>query len=146
MPNQLSKIDRPHPQRRQLQVQGKRALVLARFHGRRAGLVRARLRAADPSFPLWRNMLCRTTPGGYAGTCRAIRDTDLMESTARLRLPCLGICGDQDGATPPDLVRETTDLIPGSRFELIKGAGHIPCVEQPAALAAAINGFLKEIG
>ena len=106
----------------------------------------ADFRANDPTFPVWRNMLCRTTPGGYAGTCRAIRDTDLMESTSHLRLPCLGICGDQDGATPPDLVRETAALIPGSRFELIRGAGHIPCVEQPAALAAAINGFLAEIG
>ena len=97
-------------------------------------------------FPLYRNMLTRTTPGGYAGTCAAIRDTDLRESTGRLSLPCLAVCGDQDGATPPDLVRETAALIPGSRFELIRGAGHIPCVEQPEALGALIAGFLDELG
>ena len=106
----------------------------------------ADFRATHPAFPAYRNMLCRTTPGGYAGTCAAIRDTDLMESTARLRLPCLAVCGDQDGSTPPDLVRETAELIPGSRFELIRGAGHIPCVEQPAQLAELIGGFLREIG
>ena len=106
----------------------------------------ADFRSGDPTFPVWRNMLCRTTAGGYAGTCRAIRDTDLMESTSRLRVPCLGICGDQDGSTPPDLVRETAELIPGSRFELVKGAGHIPCVEQPAATAALISGFLRDTG
>ena len=96
-------------------------------------------------FPLYRNMLTRTTPGGYAGTCAAIRDTDLRESTGRLTLPCLAVCGDQDGATPPDLVRETASLIPGSRFELIRGAGHIPCVEQPEALGALITDFLAEV-
>jgi len=103
-------------------------------------------RATDPAFPVWRNMLCRTTPGGYAGTCAAIRDTDLVASTSRLRLPCLAVCGDRDGATPPDLVRETAALIPGSRFELIEGAGHLPCIEQPDALAGLIGGFLREIG
>ncbi|MEM7057110.1 MAG: 3-oxoadipate enol-lactonase [Pseudomonadota bacterium] len=102
-------------------------------------------RANDPGFPIWRNMLCRTTPGGYAGTCQAIADTDLMESTSRLRLPCLGICGDQDGATPPDLVRETTALIQGSQFELIKDVGHIPCVEQPDVTIDLIAGFVKDI-
>lgn len=103
-------------------------------------------RASDPGFPIWRNMLCRTTVGGYAGTCQAIADTDLVESTSRLRMPCLGICGDQDGATPPDLVRETTALIPGSRFELIADAGHIPCVEQPDVTTNLIAGFLSDVG
>ena len=106
----------------------------------------ADFRNGDPAFPAYRNMLCRTTPGGYAGTCAAIRDTDLMESTSRLRLPCLAVCGDQDGSTPPDLVRETAALIPGSRFELIRGAGHIPPVEQPGQLAEHIAVFLREIG
>lgn len=90
-------------------------------------------------------MLLRTDVDGYCGTCAAIRDTDLFQSTARLRLPCLAICGDEDAATPPDLVRETAALIPGSRFELIRGAGHLPPVEQPAALGRLISGFLKEI-
>ena len=103
-------------------------------------------RATNPTFPAYRNMLCRTPPGGYAGTCAAIRDTDLLDSTARLRLPCLAVCGDQDGSTPPDLVRETAALIPNSRFELIGRAGHIPCVEQPGQLAGLIGGFLTEIG
>ena len=100
-------------------------------------------RRTDATFPVWRNMLCRTTPEGYAGTCQAIADTDLMESTSRLRIPCLGMCGDRDLATPPDLVRETVDLIPGSRFALIRGAGHLPCIEQPDAVADEIREFLS---
>ena len=52
----------------------------------------------------------------------------------------------EDGSTPPDLVRETVDLIPGSRFELIRGAGHLPCVEKPEAYATLLTGYLKDIG
>jgi 3-oxoadipate enol-lactonase len=103
-------------------------------------------REHDPAFPLWRNMLTRTTAAGYTGTAAAIRDTDLIESTSRLRLPCLAVCGTEDGATPPDLVREMAALIPGSRFELIRGAGHLPCIEQPEVLGRLISTFLQETG
>jgi len=106
----------------------------------------ARFRAEPLKLAPWRNMLVRTTVEGYSGTCAAIRDTDLIESTSRLRLPCLAVCGSEDGATPPDLVRETAGLIPGSRFELIRRAGHIPPVEQPEALGRLITGFLREAG
>lgn len=97
-------------------------------------------------FALWRNMLVRTTLDGYLGTCAAIRDADLRESTARLRLPTLAICGDQDGSTPPDLVRETAELIPGAEFQLIRGAAHLPCIEQPEMTATAFRTFLKQVG
>lgn len=92
----------------------------------------------------WRNMLCRTPLEGYLGCGAAISETDLYESTARLTLPTLAIAGSEDGATPPDLVRETAELIKGARFELIRGVGHLPCVEAPESYAALINGFLKE--
>ena len=105
----------------------------------------AEFRESDMAFPIWRNMLCRTTAEGYARTCQAIADTDLIESTSRLRMPCLGICGDNDLATPPDLVRETVGLVPGAMFQLIRNAGHIPCVEQPDATAAVIKGFLADL-
>ncbi len=92
----------------------------------------------------WRAMLCGTTADGYAGCSAAIRDSDLLESTARLTLPTLAIVGDEDGATPPDLVRETASLIAGSRFEVIRGAGHLPCIEKPEETAALISAFMKD--
>jgi 3-oxoadipate enol-lactonase len=94
----------------------------------------------------WRNMLTRTSVAGYAGCCAAISGTDFMATTATLRLPTLGIAGTEDGATPPDLVRESVALVPGSRFELIRGAGHLPCVDRPQDYARALMAFLKDIG
>ena len=95
---------------------------------------------------MWRSMLSRTPVAGYAGCCAAIRDTDLRDSTARLTLPTLAIGGDEDGSTPPDLVRETAGLVLGARFELVRGAGHLPCVEFPELTGGLVADFLKEVG
>ena len=89
-------------------------------------------------------MLVRQPVAGYAGSCAAVRDADQTELVGRIAVPTLVVVGDQDGSTPPDLVRATAGLIPGARFEIIAGAGHIPCVEQPAALAALIRDFFEQ--
>lgn len=99
-----------------------------------------------PEFAGWRSMLTRTWIEGFIGCSAAIAETDLYESTAQLRLPVLGIAGDDDGSTPPDMVRETTELVPGSEFRLIRGAGHLPCVEKPDEYAEILIGFLKKVG
>lgn len=101
---------------------------------------------ATPELSAWRNMLTRTPAQGYAGCSAAIAGTDFYTTTAALTLPALGIAGDHDGSTPPDLVRETLELIKGARFELVHGAGHLPMVEQPDTVAQLLRGFLKEIG
>ncbi|MDH5798382.1 MAG: 3-oxoadipate enol-lactonase [Paracoccaceae bacterium] len=94
----------------------------------------------------WRNMLVRQPDEGYAGCSAAISGTDFFASTAQLALPTLGIAGSEDGSTPPDLVRETVDLVKGSQFHLIRGAGHLPCVENPTEYAEVLTKFLKEVG
>ena len=91
-----------------------------------------------------RNMLVRQPVTGYAASCAAVRDADHTDLLGRIAAPALVVVGDQDGSTPPDLVRATADLIPGARFEIIAGAGHIPCVEQPAALAALMRDFFRQ--
>ncbi|QHQ34500.1 3-oxoadipate enol-lactonase [Algicella marina] len=98
-----------------------------------------------PELALWRAMLERTPVEGYLGCCAAIAGTDFITPTSGLRLPTLGIAGSEDGASPPDVVREVTGLVPGARFALIRGAGHLPCVEKPAEYAAILNGFLEEL-
>lgn len=101
---------------------------------------------AQPELEIWRNMLTRQEAQGYIGCSAAISGTDFYTTTSSLRLPAFGIAGDEDGATPPDLVRETVDLIPGSDFHLIRKAGHLPCVEKPQEYAKALTGFMERIG
>lgn len=99
-----------------------------------------------PELPQMRAMLLATPPEGWMGAAAAIAGTDFYTPTAGLTLPTLAIAGLRDGSTPPDLVKETADLILGSRFHLIRGAGHLPMVEQPDAYTDALRVFLESIG
>ncbi len=98
------------------------------------------------AFHAWRNMFLRCPAEGWMGCGAAIAGSDFYTTTAALRLPCLGIAGSEDGSTPPDLVRETAELVPGAEFRLIRGAGHLPCVEKPEEYAAILTAFLKAQG
>ncbi|TPP06704.1 3-oxoadipate enol-lactonase [Rhizobium glycinendophyticum] len=99
----------------------------------------------NPAFPGYRNMMLRQPVAGYTGTCAAIRDADFTVAATKISVPTLCVVGDQDGATPPDLVLSLAKLIPSARYEVIKDAGHIPCVEQPEALNAVIEAFLSPL-
>ncbi|PUB12138.1 3-oxoadipate enol-lactonase [Yoonia sediminilitoris] len=99
-----------------------------------------------PAMAQWQQMLSDTPAAGYAGVCAAIAGTDFYTPTSGLRIPTLGIAGSQDKSTPPDLVRETVDLIPGSQFALMQRAGHLPCVENPTAFAELLNKFIADTG
>lgn len=94
----------------------------------------------------YRDMMIRQPLEGYAGCAAAIGESDLYESTARLRLPTLGIAGSEDGSTPPDMVRETVNLVPGSIFHLMRGSGHLPCTDNPADYARVLCDFLSAQG
>lgn len=108
----------------------------------------------EPSLKRWgghgapasRRAFLATDPTGYAGGCAAIAGTDFYTPTSGLRLPTLGLAGDRDGSTPPDLVRETTDLIPGSTFQLIRGAGHLAPETHAQDVAQCLHAFLRDIG
>jgi len=98
---------------------------------------------ADPArIGPWNAMLGRTPVEGYLLTAHAIRECDLTSRAPAIAVPALAMAGAEDGSTPPDLVRATAEMIPGCGFEVIEGAGHLPCVEQPRAVAALITRFL----
>ena len=100
----------------------------------------------SPHATTLRGLITSTDPEGWAGCAAAIAGTDFYTTTASLRLPALVIAGSNDGTTPPDLVRETAELIPGYRFHLMQGVGHLPMVEQPETFATLLKTFLAEIG
>jgi 3-oxoadipate enol-lactonase len=101
---------------------------------------------SNPAMPARRARLTSMNPEGWCGCAAAIAGSDFYETTATLRLPTLVIAGANDAATPPDLVRETADLIPGHRFQLLRRAGHLPMVEKPAEFATVLTAFLDSIG
>lgn len=112
--------------------------LMARWFSRRD-------RAEGADLPT-RRMVERQDPEGYIGVCAAIAGTDFITPTSGLRLPAQVLAGSEDGSTPPDLVRELADLIPGSRFELLRGAGHLPCVDSAPLFTEKLSDFLTAIG
>lgn len=96
--------------------------------------------------PRIRAILEATDPQGWIGSAHAISGADFYTTTAALGLPTLVIAGSNDGTTPPDLVRETAELIRGHRWALLRGVGHLPMVEAPEAFNALLTDFLQSIG
>ena len=90
-----------------------------------------------------RNMFVRTPTEGYLGTCAAIRDADFTSTSKAIDLPVLCLVGDEDGSTPVEVVKETSELIPNAKFVIIKDAGHIPCIEKAQELACQIREFIN---
>jgi 3-oxoadipate enol-lactonase len=99
-----------------------------------------------PQMPALRDMLLATPAAGWIGAAHAIAGADFYTPLSTLRLPTLVIAGARDGTTPPDLVRETADIIPSAQFHLMQGVGHLPMYEQPAAFADVLTPFLARIG
>lgn len=93
----------------------------------------------------WRNLLIRTPVSGYIGTCAALRDADLTLEAKRVGCHVRCVCGSEDGATPPELVRSMCRLIPTAQFRSIAGAGHLPCIESPNEMAGIIVDLIEEI-
>lgn len=99
----------------------------------------------NPAYHGYRAMFSRQPGEGYAGTCAAIRDADLTLEAPKISVPVLCIAGQQDGSTPPELVKAMADIIPGARYELLDHAAHLPCVEVPAAYAALVRSFARDL-
>jgi 3-oxoadipate enol-lactonase len=55
-------------------------------------------------------------------------------------VPTLVIAGADDPSTPPAVVGQVAELIPGARFEVIEGAAHISAVER----ADEFNRLIEE--
>jgi 3-oxoadipate enol-lactonase len=101
------------------------------------------LRPAD--FSGWRNMLERCPAEGYVASCASVRDADLTADIGHISVPTRVVAGENDLATPPDTVRQLAESIADAEFRLIRGAGHVPCIEQPERLCELICEHLREV-
>jgi len=87
----------------------------------------------------YRTMLARQSPGGYLAACAALRDADFTEAAPRIGQPALCLAGETDIATPPETLRALADALPRGRYREIAGVGHLPCIEAPEAVSAALT-------
>lgn len=79
---------------------------------------------------------------GYLAACAAIGATDLSDRLYELDLPVLCLGGAEDVSTPPDTIRRLAAALPRAEVEIIDGAGHLPPLERPEAMARVIMAFV----
>lgn len=70
---------------------------------------------------------------------------DRFDAGPRLRhlgVATLVVCGELDRMTPPEDCRSLAEAIPGSRFHLLPGAGHMLMIEKPEEVAELVRQFV----
>jgi pimeloyl-ACP methyl ester carboxylesterase len=67
---------------------------------------------------------------------------DQTETLMRITVPTLVLCGAEDRLCSPALHGEMRDLIPDAALCVIDAAGHLPVLEQPDAVNAALTDWL----
>jgi pimeloyl-ACP methyl ester carboxylesterase len=91
-----------------------------------------------------RSLTLANSAEAIAGALTALmRRPDATPLLKTIHCPTLVLVGDQDAVTPPALSEELHHAIGGSELAIIKGAGHLSSVEQPAAFNAALARFLE---
>ena len=67
---------------------------------------------------------------------------DQTETLRALRMPALVLCGRHDALCPLHRHEAMAEAIPGARLEVVEEAGHLPTLEAPHAVTAALKGWL----
>ncbi|MET3859496.1 3-oxoadipate enol-lactonase [Dietzia sp. 2505] len=93
-----------------------------------------------------REMILATSAEGYAAACDALSVWDGRADLGRITCPTLVVAGDEDPSTPPDVVRELADGIPGAEFVTLSPAAHVPTVEMPERVSEVLRSHLISAG
>ncbi|TAL17064.1 alpha/beta fold hydrolase [bacterium] len=81
-------------------------------------------------------------PEGYRRSVAAIRDRgDFVDVLTEAEIPLLFLAGAYDSLTPPALAEEMARKSKRGQFAVIPGSGHLSALENPAAVAAALEDF-----
>ena len=64
------------------------------------------------------------------------------QALAAAGTPVMFVAGEHDVLCPPAFLRIVHEMVPGSRFEVIEGAGHSAYFEAPEAFNALMLGYL----
>jgi pimeloyl-ACP methyl ester carboxylesterase len=133
---------------------GRLALLdLARQQGMRAmarqwalGMVHPR-RVDTPLFDAVLDMLARRDVATFEAQIRALlARPDATPQLAGVRCPTLLLTGEQDAWSPPAQHRRMADAMAGAELVVVPDCGHMSTMEAPAAVDAALAGWLARVG
>ncbi|MGE0876013.1 MAG: 3-oxoadipate enol-lactonase [Burkholderiales bacterium] len=88
-------------------------------------------------------MISRTAVDGLVGCANAIKTMDHLALLPGIKVPTQVIVGEHDVGTPVAAAQVLQREIPGAKLQVIKGAAHLPNVEQTAVFDATVLDFLS---
>lgn len=88
-----------------------------------------------------RQILSRAEPEAAARMFETHDAPALSPDLSLITVPTLVIHGEKDAIVPVAVGQATATAIPGARFVVIPGAGHVPTMTRPHDVVAAIEGW-----
>ncbi len=89
--------------------------------------------------------MAETRPSVLYGDFLACDRFDVMDQVAAITCPTLVLCGAEDKMTPPRYAEYLASQIPNARLVIVPNAGHMVMLEQPEAVAQALQEFLATV-
>jgi 3-oxoadipate enol-lactonase len=102
--------------------------------------------AGRATLAAWSDVLGAIPGTSLSNVARGMTSFDLRDRLREIRVPTLVIAGEQDKLFPPAETREIADGIPGARFEVITGAGHLSSLDSADAFNALLCAFVEAQG
>jgi pimeloyl-ACP methyl ester carboxylesterase len=87
----------------------------------------------------------RTASEVWTDALPGLMEMDLRHAVPRIRVPALVLVGEHDRVTPPAAAVELAGTLPDGRLAVLQGSGHIPMLEHPDDVTAAIDAFARTV-
>ncbi|MEM3587472.1 MAG: alpha/beta hydrolase, partial [Candidatus Jordarchaeaceae archaeon] len=90
------------------------------------------------------DMVKGQTPEVYVRNAVATSGFNICGEIKKINKPTLIIVGGKDEATPAWMAETLHSLIPNSQLYIMKGAGHLTCLDNPKEFNNIITDFLSK--
>jgi pimeloyl-ACP methyl ester carboxylesterase len=88
-----------------------------------------------------RQILERASPDAAIALYRMASTVDLRNDLKRIHQPTLVLHGDEDRLVPIESAQWLVKALPNAKLTILSGAGHVPTMTQPQAVAQEIANF-----
>ncbi|NQU07436.1 MAG: alpha/beta hydrolase [Candidatus Abyssubacteria bacterium] len=89
--------------------------------------------------------LLRIHPPVTAADTQAFSSFDISDRSPEISVPILLISGSDDFLVTPEMVRQTSERINGSKMVILEGVGHFPHTEAPDRFNNEVGEFLASL-
>lgn len=111
-----------------------------------AGALGPTTHATQPTLvAMQRELLLQNDPKAYAAATRAVVEIDVAAHLPNVKCPALLLFGAEERVAPLPAQQQLKRAIPHAAVRAIPSAGHLPFVERPADVAAALMEFLVTV-